>query len=347
MTLPRLEPKVGAPTPATAGLPPWMLPAWDRLNRARTSNRLPHALLVAGPRGVGKRLLVEQLVRTLLCPGSRADGAACGDCPDCLLMRAGSHPDLVRAGPDLDSKSGEIPIESIRELTDRATLTASRGGPILMVIDPADRMTTGAANALLKTLEEPPGPVLLCLVVEQPGRLPATVRSRCQMVTQGLPPRGEAAQWLVAQVQPPADESAIERALDLARGAPLRALDVLGSSLWDQHERLREGFLGLARGDRDPVAEAAAWSGVGARLSLDWFAGWLCDLLRLAAQGEGASLDRGDSQVLAELVPRIDQAATHRLLRRTFQGVRLTDSTANPQLLLESLLVEWSGLFPR
>lgn len=336
------------PLPGEPELPPWMMPNWDRLARARASGRLPHALLMAGPRGVGKRLLVDRLVRALLCTRLRDDGTACGYCPDCLLVRAGSHPDLVWVRPDPDSKSGEIPIEAVRELTDRATLTAGRGGPILMAIDPADRMTTAAANALLKTLEEPPGPVLLCLVAEQPDRLPATVRSRCQLLMQRLPPRDQAAQWLGAQAGLPVGAPSIESALALARGAPLRALEAIGSDLLDQHGKLHDGFLGLARGDRDPVAEAAAWSGLGARLSLDWLGGWLCDLLRLAAAGEGARLDQGGSDhALAQLASRVDQVAAHRLLRRVFQGSRLADSTVNPQLLLESILVEWSRLFPR
>ncbi len=336
-------------TQAETELPPWLAPNWARLSQARAADRLPHALLIAGPRGVGKRLLVDRLVRALLCPSPLPDGTACGRCPDCRLVRAGSHPDLLRVGPDPESKSGEIPVEAIRELRGRAMLTAGRGGRILVVIDPADRMNSAAANALLKTLEEPPGPVLLCLIAEKLGRLPATIRSRCQLLRQGLPPLDLALRWLERQVAGgEGGDAAIAVRLALARGAPLRARDELDSSVLDQHARLRTSLVGLAWGELDPVAEAAAWSPVGARLSLDWLAGWLCDLLRLAAAGEDARLnDATGGPALAELASRIDPLAAHRLLRRVLQAGGLTDSTVNPQLLLESLLMEWSRLVSR
>lgn len=332
---------------AEEGLAPWLAPHWQRLTQARAAGRLPHALLIAGPRGVGKRLLVDRLARALLCPNPRPDGAACGRCADCRLAQAGSHPDLMRVAPDPGSKSGEIRIDSIRDLRDRATLTAGRGGHILFIIDPADRMNTAASNALLKTLEEPPGPVLLCLIAEDPGRLPATVRSRCLLLRQGLPAPDQALEWLGKQIQsgqsggPPP-----EIRLGLARGAPLSARDAVDGALLELHANLRESLVGIAQGRLDPVAEARAWSGAEARLSLSWLAGWLCDLLRLAVAGEDARLaDAVGGRVLAGLVPGIDLTAAHRLLRRVFRASGLKDSTVNPQLLLESLLVEWSRLF--
>ncbi|MGE5154535.1 MAG: DNA polymerase III subunit delta' [Bdellovibrio bacteriovorus] len=333
--------------PMDAPLPPWLEGSWGRLGQARAANRLAHALLISGPRGIGKRRLVERLVRGLLCPSPGPDGSACGECPDCRLVRAGSHPDLVRVGPDPDSKSGDIAIESIRQLGERTALTAGRGGRVLVVIDPADRMNTAAANALLKTLEEPPGPVLLCLIAEHPGRLPATIRSRCQQLSHGIPPREQALRWLESQgPRGQTDDAAAAMRLALARGAPLRAVGEIDSGLLEQHARLRASLVALARGELDPVTEAAAWNGLGARLSLDWLAGWLCDLLRLAAVGADAKLDDvAAGTALAELAPRVDQGRAHRLLHRVFQASGLTDSTVNPHLLLESLLVEWRRLF--
>lgn len=343
------ETLTAARSQAEEGFAPWLEPHWQRLTQARAADRLPHALLIAGPRGVGKRLLVERLVRALLCPTPLPDGAACGHCVDCRLVRAGSHPDLARVAPDPESKSGEIPIDSIRDLRDRANLTAGRGGRVLFVVDPADRMNTAAANALLKTLEEPPGPVLLCLIAEDPGRLPATVRSRCLLLRQGLPPPEQALEWLRSQMpQGQSGDSSPETRLGLARGAPLIARDALDGGVLALHANLLESLAGIAQGRLDPVAEARAWSRAEARLSLSWLAGWLCDLLRLAVAGEDARLaDAVGGRALAELAPGIDLAAAHRLLRRVFRASGLKDSTVNPQLLLESLLVEWSRLFRR
>jgi len=322
---------------------PWLVHDWGRLCRARAADRLPHALLLTGPRGVGKRWLGELLTRALLCADPLPDGRACGRCQDCRLSAAGSHPDLRRLVPDPESKSGEIGIDAVRALTEWASLTAGRGARKQVVIDPADRLNAAASNALLKTLEEPPGALLLCLVAEQPHRLPATIRSRCQLIRLGVPPPQQALAWLTPRLGGDVQGSALR--LAMARGAPLRALVELEPATLEQHARLRASLAGMARGELDPVREADGWNGTGARLSLDWLAGWLCDLMRLAAAGPGARLDDpGSREAFAELGPRLDPVATHRLLRRVFEARGLTDTTVNPLLLLESLLISWSRL---
>ena len=268
-----------APTsPATPSLPPWLLSPWSALQGARRANRFPHALLLTGPLGVGKRLLVEALARSLLCPRTDARGFACGQCPDCLLLAAGTHPDLVRVGPDEETKSGEIRVDAIRALAGTEGLTAHRGGWKLILIDPAHRMNVSAANALLKTLEEPAPSTLMCLVSEQPSRLTATIRSRCQALHLALPVEAEALAWLTPQVR------GLNAAtlLHLAHGAPLRALELADKERLAVRDKLFAGFVAVAQGQRDPLAEAAAWNEADPALLLDWLSGWLSDLLRLA-----------------------------------------------------------------
>ncbi len=320
---------------------PWHEALWGRLCAVRTAGRLPHALLIAGPRGVGKRHLVWQLARALLCTNPDTQGHACGLCADCRLAVAGSHPDLQQVSPDPDSKSGEIGIEPIRDLADRTSLTPSRAPRKLILIDPADRMNIAAANALLKTLEEPAGEALLCLIAEQPGRLPATIRSRCQWLRVAIPSQSEAAAWLAPRMGLEPEEVAAR--LRLAYGAPFRVLSEVDGAFLDQRRTLFDGLLGIAGGERDPVGEAGAWNGVGARLSLDCLSGWLCDLLRLRVVAEPPRLGDLDARgALAELAARIDGAQTHRLLRRVLEARGLADSTLNPLMILESLLIEWS-----
>ncbi len=320
---------------------PWLDPLWERLCAARAADRLPHALLIAGPRGVGKRRLAGQLARALLCTDPDARGRACGRCTDCRLAAAGSHPDLLQVAPDPESKSGEIAIEAIRALAERTSLTPSRAGRKLILIDPADRLNSAAANALLKTLEEPAGAALLCLIAEQPGRLPATIRSRCQWLKVPVPPAAVALAWLAPRMGLDAAEAAGR--LQIAYGAPLRALGELDGVLLEQRRTLLNGLLGIARGERDPVGEAGAWNGLGARLSLDSLAGWLCDLLRLKVSAEPPRLDDPQARGAFEgLAGRIDGAQVHRLLRRVLEARGLADSTVNPLLTLESLLIEWS-----
>jgi DNA polymerase-3 subunit delta' len=320
---------------------PWLVPDWERLCRARAADRLPQAILIAGPRGVGKRALAELLARALLCGRRNPDGTACGQCPDCRQAAAGSHPDLVRVGPDPESKSGEIAIDAIRGLTERAYLTSGPAAHRPVLIDPADRLNTAAANALLKTLEEPAPAVLLCLIAEQPGRLPATIRSRCQQIRIGLPPRVQAIAWLAPRL---GGADPVLR-LGPARWAPLRALAEVDEGLLMARDTLLKSLAGIAGGALDPVAEAGAWNAQGARLSLDWLAGWLCDLMRLAAAGDRTGLeDPAVAPALGGLAKRIDSAAAHRLLGRVFEARGLTETTVNPLLLLESLLIEWAQL---
>ncbi|QVL49388.1 MAG: DNA polymerase III subunit delta' [Thiocapsa sp.] len=317
---------------------PWLAEDWMRLNQARRDGRLAHGLLFSGPRGIGKRHLVELLARSMLCGTPTADGLACGRCADCALIAAASHPDLLRVGPDPEAKSEEIPVAAIRALVERGALTPSRAAWKVTLVDPADHLNAAAANALLKTLEEPPGSALIVLVTEQPGRLPATIRSRCGQIRIPTPSTADALAWLAGRI--PRETAALR--LCLAHGGPLRAVDELDDARLEQRRERIAGFLAIARGERDPLAEASAWNGLGPRLCLDWLSGWLVDLVRLAVSEHPTRLDNPDQrEALRTLARRLEPASLHRLLQRVLRARALVETRANPQLLLESLSIEW------
>jgi len=358
-------------------LPPWLEAPWTTLRRAREVGRFPHALLLAGPAGVGKRTLLKALTEALLCPHPDARGFACGNCPDCRFLAAGTHPDLVRVEPEEDSKTGEIKVDAIRALAGAEGLTAHRGGWKLILIDPAHRMNVSAANALLKTLEEPAPSTLICLVSEQPSRLPATIRSRCQTLRLAVPPEAEALAWL----GPRTPGFAAATLLHLAHGAPLSALAWADQERLALREKLFLSFIEVAQGRRDPLSEAAVWNQVDLVLIIDWLGAWLSDLLRLvpclasspapgpasnlavnsvtssrrtpasssAPDPEGAPqaarLINGDKAcILSALAPRLDPAAAHRFLRQVWRAGASETANLNRLLLLESWLLEWAGL---
>jgi DNA polymerase-3 subunit delta' len=200
---------------------PWQEARWERVQSLRGAGRLPHALLISGPGGTGEGRFADALMQALLCTAAPAM-APCGTCHACHEYMAGTHPDAVRVEPEEAGKA--IGIDRVRELTGRLNLT-SGGRSKVARIEPADAMTLAAANSLLKTLEEPPGDSVLLLVSERPARLPATVRSRCQRITFGLPDREQAFGWL--RSQPGLEQP--ERWLDRAGGAPLRALEMAHS----------------------------------------------------------------------------------------------------------------------
>lgn len=321
---------------------PWHTISWEALCRARAVGCLPHALLVTGPLGVGKRRLVAALARSLLCARPDARGLACGHCRECELLAAGTHPDYLEIGPDPESKSDEIKVDAVRRLAATDALTAHRGGYKVIVLDPAQNMNPNAANSLLKTLEEPAPDTLLCLVCEQPGRLPATIRSRCQALRLPAPPESQALDWLRRHT----DSAEVEILLRLAYGAPLRALALLEEERLPQRAQALAGLVEVARGNRDPVTEAAAWNAREPAVLLDWLASWVSDLLRLASSHPAPFLiNRDKGEELRQLAAWLDPRAGHRYLMRLFKARAEGYSSLNALLLYESFLMQWAKLF--
>lgn len=320
---------------------PWQRGPWSALQRARQAGRLPHALLVTGPAGVGKRRLLDLLGRSLLCSEPGGEGMPCGRCRDCLLLAAGTHPDRVLIGPDPEGKSDEIKVDSVRRLTEAEALTAHRGRWKLILIDPAHQMNTSAANSLLKTLEEPTDNTLLLLISEEPWRLPATIRSRCQGLRLPAPPEAEALEWLGPRLTT-GDPRTL---LHLAHGGPLAALALGDPGRLGERDRLFAGFVDLARGACDPVTEAAAWNRLDVRISLDWLAGWVSDLLRLSTGHPAPRLINADkADGLRGLAAGVPPAQAHRFLGRVLEARATEDTTLNSQMLLESLLTHWAEI---
>ncbi len=177
---------------------PWHEDHWSRLQARREHGALPHALLLCGAAGLGKRAFAQRFVRGLLCT-EPVHGEACGHCRGCRLSAAGSHPDRVELTFGL-RKDGtprtEIVVDQIRELSARLAMRSQLGGWQVVTIDPADAMNAAAANALLKTLEEPAAQTMLILLADAPWRLPPTIRSRCQRIEFHLPEPALALAWL-------------------------------------------------------------------------------------------------------------------------------------------------------
>jgi DNA polymerase-3 subunit delta' len=217
---------------------PWQAKVWGGL-RQRLAN-LPHALLIHGPQGVGKLALAEHLAQSLLCEAGDRLKAPCGACDGCRWFLAGSHPDFRLVEPEALARrpaaaedeeapadgpasarkpSNEIRIEQVRGLDGFLNHQSHRGGRRVALVHPAEAMNVNAANALLKSLEEPPGSAAFILVSHRAARLPATIRSRCVTVSVGFPPLESARDWLAGEkVAEP------ERWLAYASGAPLKAL---------------------------------------------------------------------------------------------------------------------------
>lgn len=322
----------------TAQLLPWQQDIWHRLQQARSRQRLPHALLFSGPEGVGKQDFALRFAQSLLCTSIDEAGQPCGRCRHCQLFQAGNHPDLQMIGPEEGSKSGEIKVDMIRALSDGASLTAKSGGHKLIIIRPADRMNSAAANSLLKTLEEPTSNTVLVLLTDRPSRLLPTIRSRCQRFTFTLPDRAQALTWLQGRIQ----HGDPQTLLDLAGGAPLKALAVDDPEILEQYRIAFQAFLGLAQVRIDPVKLAEQWTKYDIKRLLEWLLGWVIDMVRLKACAAPPILfNRDQRQALQRLAEGLNSQRLQRFLAQVYELRNLADSNLNPQLMLERLLLEW------
>jgi DNA polymerase-3 subunit delta' len=254
-------------------LAPWHAQDWQRLLARRAQARLPHALLLSGAPGLGKRAFADAFVATLLCErrGEHDQGSACGECRACALLEAGSHPDAVRVTLELrddGTPRTEITVDQIRILGERLALTPQFGGLQVVLIDPADAMNASAANALLKTLEEPTPATVIALIADRPARLPATIRSRCQRIDFHLPPRAQAQAWLAQQG---VEAKTAAKALDVAAGNPGVALELARSDGLKLHAEVDADLRALFDGTVPASQIANRWSKSDPERRL-WFA---------------------------------------------------------------------------
>lgn len=353
--------------PAQSPVHPWNEAKTAPLIRDR--QRLPHALLFAGPQGLGKNVLATWLAQLLLCVNSQEAGKPCGRCQGCRLFAAGSHPDLHVVQPEAVYKSSAtliaqyalryppadksreskdstvIRIDQIRSLIDAAQTRPQIGTCSVMLLSPADSMNVNAANSLLKLLEEPPPDSYLILVADRPARLPATIRSRCTQIEFYAPDSETTLAWL--QTQKLSREKG-KLLLELAGGSPLTALALAESGFLDQRATLLEDMERLASGQGDPVSSAARWKPLGAERCLLWLQGWLNDLAIIGMQNAPARLHNPDLQArLQAMEKRLDLKQLFRFADGVARGRAFLGGPLDEQLLLEDILIRWTEICRR
>jgi DNA polymerase III subunit delta' len=258
---------------------PWLWPQALTIDQAINAKRLPQALLLLGVKGSGKRVLSEWLAKRLLCQKPKEIQGlnfGCDDCAACHLYTVDTHPDLSRVLVAEDKK--QISIEDIRKLIGQMSLKANLGGFKLALIDPADALNVNGANALLKTLEEPPPNTLLMMCLTRLERLPATIASRCQRVALPLPERDTALLWLNGHSTRPD----WPQLLQLAGGAPLLALDYMSGGAADVLKDMSKIFDELRSPQVDLIALAERAQGHYPLERLRWLEQWVNDKINQA-----------------------------------------------------------------
>ena len=306
----------------TLALPlPWHKDVWEGFNRAIDTDRMPHALLLHGSNGVGKRRLAITLAQRLLC-SAEANEYACGSCKSCKLLLAGSHPDLTILEPEEEGK--KIRVDDVRTLCTKLNTTAQQGGWKIGLILVADAMNINASNALLKSLEEPQGKTLLVLVSDRLHALLPTIRSRCQKQYLATPGEDVATHWLK---EVSGNSSDVAKAIEVSNGRPLLALHNIESGTLALRQDFEGIIEGVASGSLSSVEAAQQCVKLNGNNIIEWYMNYVH---RLAVnEGQG-----GGDRRLFQFQDRLMSA----------RQLLFSQSNVNQQLLLEGLFMDWAQL---
>ncbi len=320
-----------------SALAPWQQRVLDGAMASLAEGRLGHALLFSGAAKMGKNAVAMRIAQRLLCASPGADGLACGHCRACQLFTAGTHPDFrftsYLPNDKGDKLRSELVVDQMRELGHWFSLTPQMGVAQVAMITPAHAMNLNASNALLKTLEEPSRDRYLLLVTDRPGRLPATIRSRCQRLEFRPPGKAEAMDWLRAQGH---GEAALAPALHAARGHPGLASEWLATGGLELRRQVLAELNALSQSRQSPIELAQQW------LADDHAA------LRLRFAAELA-LDAAAERLGAGAATGLTGAGDFQMLGAWFDGInRVREQLSVPalrhDLALAGLLLEWRSM---
>ena len=327
--------------------------AWSRLQAQR--ERLPHALLLIGQRGLGKLALAQTFAKALLCEQPEKGGLPCEHCLACNWFEQGNHPDFRLLQPpalaeEVDVEEGrkkasqQITIDQVRALDDFLNVGTHRAGLKVIIVNPTEAMNRNAANALLKTLEEPSPGTLFLMVSNEPLRLLPTIRSRCQTIPVSVPPAAIAEAALAADGLEQAG-----RWLALAGGSPRLAGELAASG--------QKGWLDvltrcLAANDGiDPIASAGELEKIikdskgqlALKTIVDAMQKWFVDLT-LACNKQPVRYFLAQQATISGLADMIPPAQIVRAYRLLLIRRREAEQPLNARLFIEGLFMDYQSL---
>lgn len=316
----------------------------DYQQLAQRAGKLPHALLFKGAAGIGKRAFAGALAQGLLCEKPAAPLMACGACAACHWFETENHPDYRLLQPETAETTDEdepgdkkkkraISVDQVRALADFIHISAHRSGAKVVLIQPAEAMNVNAANALLKSLEEPPPETYFLLVSDRPHLLPATIRSRCQQLALSPPTMQEAADWLTQQgaAQP-------QLALAQAGGAPILAAEIDTEDYWSSRKQFLDGLSSRAF---DPLALAEKFAAHPVPQLINWLQRWTYDLACLCFQ-QSLRYNPDFTEALTITAGNADSLEMLRFHRELVRFQRVVNHPLNARLLIEDMLLRYA-----
>ncbi|MBI1890842.1 MAG: DNA polymerase III subunit delta' [Burkholderiales bacterium] len=336
----------------------WQNQAWRQLQQMR--DRLPHAILLHGPTGIGKTVFAEAFAQSLLCETPTAEGYACGSCSSCGWFVQYGHPDYRRLRPEVleesdadgegEAEEGErkagksakapskdIRIDQVRALADFMNVSTHRQGKRVIMLYPAEALNAAAANALLKTLEEPPPNTVFLLISNSLDRLLPTILSRCRKFALAMPPWEDALAWLKAQGVADADVWLAEQG-----GAPLAAQETAQS---ESREAMDEFLRQLAKpGVEGALRTAERLQKTPAVQQVEWLQRWLYDLFSVKLCGKIRYYPRYKNE-LASLSTRVDVDRLMSALKSANERRAIAEHPLSAKLFIEDMLLDYTKMY--
>lgn len=315
---------------------PWLRPSFEQLVAGYQAGRGHHALLLQALPGMGGEALIYALCRYLMCRQPEGN-KSCGQCHSCQLMQAGTHPDYYTLAPEKGKSA--LGIDAVRDVNEKLYERSRLGGAKVVWAGDAALLTDAAANALLKTLEEPPENTWFFLACQEPARLLATLRSRCRLHHLAPPSESYGLAWLEREVTMP--QETLLSALRLSANAPAAALDLLQESHWASRQQLTQTLAGvLSSGDW--LALLPILNHEQAAVRLHWLASLLLDAQK---RQQGITLvSNPDAWTLVNQLAQTLPAARLQAIARDVSACRdqlLNVVGVNRELLLTERLLRW------
>ncbi len=319
---------------------PWLEDAWQQYLQYLVNERLTHAILVSGPPAIGKLEFCRAYIQRMNCTNPGPQGYPCRVCENCHLTKAGTHPDVRLV--NMEEAEGtdrpeQIRVDDIREINRFMALSRQQGRFKIVCINHAHRMNINAANALLKTLEEPPAGSVLLLISHRVEGLPATIRSRCQIWKFAVPDPALALRWLQEKAASPAWQDL----LGACGGRPLLAWESFDSGLGEMRAAFYEQLYALMAGRETVTKISSKLRNEDPERITEWLQAWCTDLIRCCFEEHPKTIENPD--LLERLQSLAQQAAPHPLfdcLDQLTESRRIVSTSMNQRLFIENMLVQ-------
>ena len=314
---------------------PWQESVWQKFVERTQTDKMAHAILLHGEKGIGTHVLAKAMSQFTVCL-SPLESIACGKCKSCMLMSSGSFPDYMHVS--LEEKAKQIKIDQIRVVSDFVSKTSPQGGIKVIFIEAVELMNVNAANALLKNLEEPAGHTLFILTSEQVSRILPTIRSRCFQIALALPSPELSLAWLKEEgVDDP------ENLLHYANGAPVLAKEWYQTGRISEKTSIFSGMSQIALEQQASLVVAAQFSKYepiavvdGMQFVIDeCLAHFMADKpISKVVEGLSRTLKGVDVTILFRLRDKLCSKKAQILI----------SANLNPALFIEELVLDWAAL---